>query len=631
MIKTDSNRNEEFVKKTQSIFRRGIFVTVVPPAVVMTGALLGWLYDLVGNPLSHAVFRASVITGIIGGTLSVIFVRKQFLLLRETFQESIGATRESEERLLQIADTAFDGLAIHQQGIVMEANSSFRRMLGYEPDEVLRGRPISDFIAPQEWTRVGEILQRDPEARYEAMIVKKDGTQLVGAMASKACEYGGKPARIVAVRDLTEAKRAESASRVRIEVAEVLGSSLDYTSTLSKVVRIMARPGFAALADLCELVLVPQEHQGKTAQATVRFSSEGTEGIFHPRELSALEARALFAGVPLQSSEPSSRRLELVVPLLLHGGLQGGLQGSALGALRWVRHTARVRAFDDKDVRLAEDLAERLALAVEHSRLYETAQHSIRIRDEFISIASHELKTPLTSLTLRLETVMELIDAFPSRREQMLPMFQAALSQAERLGWLINDLLDVSRMHSGRLELNRERLELGEVIRGVLERSTESARVAGCELSAEIEGGVFGKWDRIRIEQVVLNLLGNAFKYGASAPVEIRLSRAGKGPNPEAVLAIRDFGIGIAPKDHSRIFGRFERAVSDQNFGGLGLGLYIAQQIIVGHGGSIEVQSEPGNGACFTVRLPLSAEAEEMAGAKASTSSPSLSPVAHLD
>jgi len=164
----------------------------------------------------------------------------------------------------------------------------------------------------------------------------------------------------------------------------------------------------------------------------------------------------------------------------------------------------------------------------------------------------------------------------------------------------VDALLDVSRLTQGRLALTWEELDLTEVVREVAERFAQQAAKAGCELKVVAEERVVGRWDRLRLEQVVTNLLSNALKYGAGRPVHVEV----EGESERAVLAVRDEGIGIEPEHLERIFGKFERAVSGRHYGGLGLGLYITRQIVQALEGTIEVESEPGHGATFRVVLP---------------------------
>ena len=232
------------------------------------------------------------------------------------------------------------------------------------------------------------------------------------------------------------------------------------------------------------------------------------------------------------------------------------------------------------------------------------AQEAIRLRDEFLSIAAHELKTPLTSLQLITSGLLYAAKKRSVGPEILLSRIGTLDGQLGRLGSLVNDLLEVSRGAAGNERTETAPVALLPLVEGLTDRLTAELAEAGCELRLHVEKGVVGSWDRLRLERVVANLLGNAIKFGAGHPIEI----AGSARGGVAVLSVRDQGIGIALSEHTRIFERFVRGVSAENYGGLGLGLWIARRFVETMGGTISVESAPGEGACFTVTLPLAAE-----------------------
>jgi len=178
---------------------------------------------------------------------------------------------------------------------------------------------------------------------------------------------------------------------------------------------------------------------------------------------------------------------------------------------------------------------------------------------------------------------------------------ESSLRQGRRLISLVDSLLDVSRITNGRIVLQLEAFDLVAVVCELVQRFTEAASLAGVSIALAGDDAILGSWDRLRVEQIVENLITNAIKYAANAPIDIELSRRGE----RARVAVRDRGPGIPAADRERIFGAFERAVSPRNYGGLGLGLFIARQNAVAHGGSIQVESEVGQGTTFVVELPL--------------------------
>ena len=255
-----------------------------------------------------------------------------------------------------------------------------------------------------------------------------------------------------------------------------------------------------------------------------------------------------------------------------------------------------------EEIRRKNILLER---AIEKAKENEQLKVALASRDEFLSMASHELKTPITPLSLQLETFIKLFESGATAAmiepTRLLRMLKTSQGQVERLSRLISELLDVSKLTSQKLELNKSRFDLVKLTNKVITEYAEEIEKLGCRLTVNAEGELFGEWDAFRIEQVLINLLTNSMKYGCGKPIEIHLGSTAAG----AVFSITDHGVGIAKEDHDRIFKRFERAVSGSNFSGLGLGLYISQQIVYLHKGLIRVESEKDEGARFIVELPL--------------------------
>lgn len=229
---------------------------------------------------------------------------------------------------------------------------------------------------------------------------------------------------------------------------------------------------------------------------------------------------------------------------------------------------------------------------------------AIQSRDEFLSIASHELKTPLTSLKLQTQLRQRVLakgDSSAFSAERLSTLFKGDARQIERLSRLIDDMLDISRISTGKLNLQPEPVDLCDIVKETLDRYRAQFDEVKVTLDVDICEGVIGSWDRYRIEQVVANLLMNALKYGEGKPVHVSVSRSGQ----MARITVKDQGIGIAKENHSRIFNRFERAISANEISGLGLGLYIVRQIVEMHQGQIWVESELGKGSVFIVELPV--------------------------
>jgi signal transduction histidine kinase len=267
--------------------------------------------------------------------------------------------------------------------------------------------------------------------------------------------------------------------------------------------------------------------------------------------------------------------------------------------------TMRLGSAIERELREAEIRAERRVAMQRLQERERQLEEAVRIRDEFISIASHELRTPLTPLVLEVASALDLVRRKQSGPAPDLSRIEAKLAncirQVERLTTLINNMLDVTKITSGRLLLSPTEIDLREVVFAVIDRMAQSIARSGSQVTVDAAGPVVGTWDRDGIETVLVNLLGNAVKFGEGKPIDVSLEVFGD----RARLVMRDRGIGIAPEQQRRIFERFERAVSTQHYGGFGIGLWIARQLVEAHGGTIRVSSVPGTGSRFEVELPL--------------------------
>jgi signal transduction histidine kinase len=235
----------------------------------------------------------------------------------------------------------------------------------------------------------------------------------------------------------------------------------------------------------------------------------------------------------------------------------------------------------------------------------EELQRSLRMRDDFMSLVAHELRTPLN--TLFLETQMRSLQLkrgnLPAfNPEQMGNMIKRDERQIKAMIRLIDDMLDVSRMKSGTLSIRPAKVELMGLLERVVNDLSLQAAAAGSTLQLSSHGPVEGFWDEFRIEQVIVNLLTNALRYGGGGTVEVNVEEIGCNVR----IDVRDHGKGIAPDFIGRIFEPYERGARSGEPKGLGLGLYISRQLATSHGGELTVQSTPGQGACFSLLLPCS-------------------------
>jgi len=436
----------------------------------------------------------------------------------------------------------------------------------------------------------------------------------LGAVAIGAAALGGLGLTLLGSLVDLEHRRAQRTLTLLADASAVMGRSLDIPTIAEALTGLVA----PSVGDGCVVDLY--EEDGTTLRRVAVCYPEHRErearyqGIRYTREESSdcpLQ-RVLRTGHPEFLHHPSRAELERLAHLPEGFTLTRDAQARAVFIVP-LQHRERVlgtitvfsreRPLGPTERALVQELGRRAGSAVENARLYHEAQEAIRVRDEFLSIASHELNTPLTPLQLHLQRLQRtvsggaLVEA-PSN-EQVVRLVEQAQRQTRRLARLVRELLDISRIRLGRLELHPEPMDLGEVVRDVVERFADEQALPHAMPSLRVEGSAQGLWDRIRLEQVVANLLANALRYGQGKPVDLTV-RAHDG---EAFLQVKDRGVGIAPEARRRIFERFERA-SSRNFGGLGLGLYIVRQIVEAHGGTITLESELGMGSTFTVKLP---------------------------
>ncbi len=414
----------------------------------------------------------------------------------------------------------------------------------------------------------------------------------------------------------TAVERRGSALRARwfevyAESGRTLTASLEVEDVLASIARLITR----FVADLCVVDLVDDAGRPRRAAVAHRDPARAAEVTQLAQELppqwQAPEpgVRAVRERRTLRISDVASLREDwpgsfpaiatrlgapslLIVPLIA--------RGHAVGALS----LASERRYDDAEVPFAEEVALRAAFAIDNARLFADLQRTVRVRDEFLSIASHELKTPLAVVRLqlsRLDRVLNAIEEGEARSSAQMSVRKASQS-AVQLADLVESLIDVTKLSADGMKVTLVRGDLRAPIRAAVETVATAAQRSSSDVRMDLpESAVDAFFDEARIAQLAVNLLSNAIKYGPGKPVEIALRvRA-----DDAVITVADHGFGIASADVDRIFDRFERAVPAANYGGLGLGLYVARTIVDAHGGSIAVRETPGSGATFEVTLPL--------------------------
>jgi len=409
--------------------------------------------------------------------------------------------------------------------------------------------------------------------------------------------------------EATEASRARAAFLA--EAGALMAESLDYERVLSRVSELVVQ----SLADWCEFYLRDGDQIRRRAGTHADPGKRALLGEMSSRYPLKLDSQQLLAevmrtGDGLLFSEVTDSLLHQQTVDDEHARLVREL---GLGSTIVVPLHARERVlgvlmlasaipgrYGAADLELAEELARRAAMSIDNALLYGQAREAIHLRDEFLCVASHELKTPITSLMLSLEVLLSFCARGPVEPATLAKQLDKNLRQGQRLQRLVGDLLDTTRLETGQLGLERSEVDLVELVREVIDRFELELRRARCQVRFEAPTPVRGFWDHSRLDQVVSNLLSNAIKFGPGHPIEIVVV-----PNGDrAELSVADHGIGIDPARLGTVFDRFMRGVPDTHYGGLGLGLYISRQIVELHGGTIRVRSQPGAGATFTVDLP---------------------------
>jgi PAS domain S-box-containing protein len=577
-------------------------------------------------------------------------IREALLTQRD---QAEAALRESEARFRAIFASAPIGMAVaDMQGRILSANQALQKILGYTEDE-MRGRVILAELAHPEDAQTGlEFfigLAQGKNERYEieSRFFARDGRMIWAQLAMALVrDLDGQPQFAIGMGiDITERKQAEAerlqllreqAARVEAEAARErlsflaeasarLTSSLDYGTTLQQV----AQSVVPRLADWVTLNLLDEN-------GDLRAVASGHTNL--ARERLAQHMRQLYPRSPEQPSSPvldvlregkprfipevdlevlrsisrDEEHLKLWQALAPRSVIIVPLSGQrgVLGSLSLITTSDSERRYTQADVALAEDLARRAALAVENAQLYaqaqtaiRTAEEAVRAREEFLSVAAHELKTPVTSLrgfaqlTLRaLEQDREL------DRDRLRHALMVVNQQSDKLRRLVAQLLDISRIQSGRLQLELQETDLGQLISDVVLGMQHQSQYHTLNIDLPFRQQV--RLDPLRLEQVLTNLLDNAIKYSPQGgPIDIELRR----PDPQHVsIAIRDRGPGIKPEYRAHIFERFYQAGAEvEHAAGMGLGLYISREIVELHNGTIEAQFPDDGGARFVITLPL--------------------------
>ncbi|WP_163995643.1 PAS domain S-box protein [Pyxidicoccus caerfyrddinensis] len=495
----------------------------------------------------------------------------------------------AEQRLRTVINSGPIVLAVlDADGRFVVSEGKGLQSLGLSPGQVV-GQSALEMYANE--PHVQEFLLRGLRGETFSTIVQTAGLTFEVFYQPVLDEAGRVSTLSIASLDVTERVRVEA------EREELIRQLMHERSILQAVLQQLPHSVYIAEAPTGKLFLANAQAEaqirGPTTPARNTEEYRGYPGFhadgrpYEPHEWPL--PRAMASGVPVMAE---------AVHVIRGDGSWGIIEYSATPVRDAQGHITH-------GVVVGVDVTARKEAERERERLLEELKLAVSARDEFLGIASHELKTPLTPLALKLEALARAAGAEPesSLARRLAPHVEVMRRQVKRLACLVNDLLDVSNIGAGRLALtlDPQQCDLAALVRDVAGRFDTEVKRAGCEVRLHAPAPVEGTWDSSRLEQVVTNLLANAVKYGPGHPVMLSVETV----DGRARLTVSDRGIGIAPENLQRIWGKFERAVSERHYGGLGLGLYISRQIVEALGGTVKVESTLGQGATFIVELPL--------------------------
>jgi signal transduction histidine kinase len=535
------------------------------------------------------------------------------------------------EALFALAPVGFQ--IYDASGRCLLVNQAFRDFFGSEPppeynirrDEIVAASGMLDLI---DRAFAGEVTHTPPlwyDPRELRQVAVTEGRRVgIETTFFPLRDAAGAVTHVGLVfKDVTadmEKRAREEKARVEAEFlancSAVLAGSLDLQSTLQSLARLT----IPHLADWCIIDLVGDD--GAIQRVATAHANRAREELlaelqrrYPPRTDSPQPAaRVLRTGQPeliadvddavIAAAAVDDGHAALLRSLELRSYLAVPLvaRERTLGVIGLAFAESR-RRYGPEELRVAGDLASRAALAIDNARLYQQARTAIRVREEFLSVAGHELRTPLAAAQIHLDLAVRAVERAPIQSDELHdPRNRLADTNRllRRLGGLVDQLLDVSRLGSGRLVLDVQDVDLAALAHEAIDRLKQEAARAKTALTLAAPAPVNGLWDRARLDQVLSNLLSNALKYGAGKPVDVEVRAEGG----DAIIIVRDRGIGIAPESQARIFSKFERAAPEIFVGGLGLGLWICREVVEAMNGRIGVESALGSGAVFTVRLP---------------------------
>ena len=536
--------------------------------------------------------------------------------MRSRFRQA----EQARAQLAAIVESSTDAIIGKTlDGVITSWNRGAAAMYGYGADEVV-GKSILLLFPPGREGELEDMLARvrsgEKIEQHEAVRVRKDGSLVdVSVSLSPIVERHGQVVGVATIaRDITARKREQVGQGFLLQVGAVLASSLDHESILSEVAGLVVnhmsdwcaidlvaadgtlQPVVVAHRDPSKVAMAMQLHSHRPGSQEALYCMPRAVQTGQPQLYSEISAPVLKVGssdrAQLQRLRKAGVASVMIIPMIA--------RGRTVGAIAFVS-AEMGRHYDEVDLKLAEELTHRVALAMDNIRLFQDAQTAIRVRDEFLSVASHELRTPITSLHGFAQLALRQLDRGekldPERIRQGLQVIDY---QSKKLSHLVSQLLDVTAIEGGSLTLDRQMVDVSSLLKRVVSMARTSTN--GHDLVLKAPASVQAVVDSPRLEQVMINLIDNAIRYSPSGGlIEIELAT----PDDESVrFSVRDHGIGIPPEHRAKVFDRLYRGHGIDNFGGMGLGLYIAREVASRHGGEISLEFPEDGGTLCSVTLP---------------------------
>lgn len=507
--------------------------------------------------------------------------------------------RKNEGIFKQLIDATPDYaiFALDLNGYVLTWNKGAERLKGYCESEIV-GRHFSCFYAEEDITRGHpeyELRQALTQGRYEeeGWRFRKDGSRFWANLI--LCPLRDQQGTIIGfakiTRDLTERRAAEELRRAEEEKFRLLVEGVkDYA------ILMLDRSG------------------------NVSSWNEGARR-FKGYEAHEIIGKHFSTFYPAEDRRARKPEMELEVAEATGKFEEEGWRVRKDGTLFWAN--VLITALYDSNKMLigfskvTRDLSERKKNELRLEKAYENLEvriqektfqleEALKIRDEFLSMASHELKTPITSMKMQIQLALKRLmstERVPLDLNKQIRSLDIAHTQLDRIVLLVDDLLDISRIQAGKLNYNFEKILFLDLCNEVIEAFSAEIVLAKAEVKVFADPALVGFWDRLRIEQVLVNLISNSLKYAKGSAIVLFAKKDGT----NALIKIQDFGPGIPEELRGKMFGRFERLNQNSGTGGLGLGLYISRQIIEGHGGTLTCEPASERGTTFVISVPIDA------------------------